>query len=171
VTTFTDFNPSSITSPPFQFQATLDGVPYNVSATWNVFGQRWYVTVTALDGTVILTTAIASSPSSFQIESLAWARGQVTAETAEPHGLKVGTVAALTLTGATPDAYNGLYECLVTGPSTFTYDLATDPGAATIFGAGAQNLNMIGGVPNAAGVPFSSTLIFRESSNQFEVSP
>lgn len=171
MTTYTDFNPSAVTSPPFQFSAMLDTVPYKVALTWSTYAQRWYVTITALDGTVILYTARVSSPSPLPIAALSWDDGEAEIETVDPHGFTIGSVATLTVSGATPIGYNGLVQCVVTGPSTLTYPLGTDPGTATVFGTAAQNVNMIGGVPNANGVPFSSSLVYREAANQFEVSP
>jgi len=64
-----------------------------------------------------------------------------------------------------------LVNALITGPATFTYPIASNPGAATVFGTASYDINLIGGVPNQNGVPFSSTLVFRDASQQFETSP
>jgi hypothetical protein len=46
----------------------------------------------------------------------------------------VGDVFAVNITGETPSAYNGQYLATVTAADTFTYPLASDPGAETIQG-------------------------------------
>ena len=60
MTTF-QFTPSSTT--PFQFQPTLDGNEYTAIITWNVYGQRWYINLLALDGTRIFTMPVIGSQS------------------------------------------------------------------------------------------------------------
>ncbi len=169
MTTYTNFTPS--TSTAFQFQPTLDGQVYNAIITWSIFGQRYYLNLYALDGTLILCTALIGSPTGFELSSLTWNQGVVTAATTIPHGLKIGTVVSLTIAGVTPAAYNGLIQAVITGPQSFTYKLTSDPGAVTIFGATNYNINLIGGVPNVNGVPFQSTLVFRQQSQQFEQTP
>lgn len=171
MTTFVDFAPSAVASPPFSFQATLDQQTYNVAVTWNIFGQRWYVTITALDGTVILNTALVSSPTGIAIENLTWSEGEATAMTAVPHGFRIGSIVTLTVAGADQAGYNGTFACLITGPSTFTYPVTTNPGIASVFGTAQQNVNLVGGVPDENGDYFTSTLVFRDESQQFEISP
>jgi hypothetical protein len=51
-----------------------------------------------------------------------------TLTTAAPHGLSSGM--QVTVSGATPAQYNGLYTITVTGPTTFTYVMAGDPGSS-----------------------------------------
>jgi len=63
------------------------------------------------------------------LTSLTWSGGTVTATATSPHGL-TGTV-WLTIVGASPAAYNGSFPCTVTGASTFTYPLASNPGSET----------------------------------------
>lgn len=62
----------------------------------------------------------------------AYASGVVTVTTASAHGLVTGAYA--TLTGFVPDGYNGTFLITVTSDTTFTYELATDPGAQTTGG-------------------------------------
>ena len=57
----------------------------------------------------------------------------VTVTTTGSHGLAHG--ATITLSGATPAAYNGSYTIAVTGTNTFTYFLASNPGTWTTGGA------------------------------------
>lgn len=171
MTTFFPFTPSVVTSPPFQFQATLDGAVYNVAVRWNVFGARWYVTVTAPDGTDIVSRGLVGSDTGFEITALAWSTGKAVASTGVPHGFDIGKPIPLTISGASPDAYNGLFFCTPLTPTTFSYAIADDPGQATTFGAVSFDLNLIAGYSSPAGVPFTSSLLYRESARRFEVSP
>jgi hypothetical protein len=171
MTTFTDFVPSRVAA--FQFQPTLDGEPYTVVVTWNLFGQRFYVNVTALDGTLVCARPLIGSPTGIAIETLSFdeVTGLVTATTSVPHGYKIGTVVGLTVSGASPAAYNGLVDALISGPDTFTYSLSANPGTATAPGAASYDVDLIGGMTDSAGNPFTSTLVFRQQSQQFEVNP
>jgi hypothetical protein len=69
VTTLVAFQPSP--SQPFQFQATLDGNPYNVIVTWNIFGQRYYVNVYDPSMNLIVAEAMTGSPLGYDID-LVW---------------------------------------------------------------------------------------------------
>lgn len=162
MTTYTDFVPTR--QVPFSFQPTLDGQVYTANITWSLFGVRYYLNLIAPDGTRVITTALVGSPSGIALQTLSWARGQAQAVAVGPHGYKVGRTVMLTVSGAVPDAYNGLVPAFITGPTTFQYPVAADPGPATVPGSAAYNINLVGGL-------FASTLVFRESSNQFEVSP
>jgi hypothetical protein len=92
-------------------------------------------TNTAPGTTTLLTSAgdlasVLRAPAA--ISTLTWSGGTVTVTTAAPHGLGNGDVLNLTIAGAAPSAYNGLDRiCTVTGSSTFTYALASDPGTMT----------------------------------------
>jgi hypothetical protein len=69
------------------------------------------------------------------IASLAWSSGTVLATTSVAiPGLSTGDKFVTRIGGATPSAYNGLVLATVTGASTFTYPLATNPGAETVPG-------------------------------------
>jgi len=65
MTTLVSFIPSP--RAPFQFQATLDGVVYNVIVTWNTGGQRWYVNVYDQSNTLIFTLPMIGSPPAYDI--------------------------------------------------------------------------------------------------------
>lgn len=52
MTTLIAFQPNPQTAPPFQATFTLDGSVYQGSVTWNVYGQRWYFTLTDQAGDV-----------------------------------------------------------------------------------------------------------------------
>jgi len=60
MTTYVNFYQPS--NAPFQFQATLDGVSYTCTVPWNLFGQRYYLTVSTLDGTVVVNLPLIGSP-------------------------------------------------------------------------------------------------------------
>lgn len=162
MTTFIDFAPSPVEA--FQFQATLDGSPYNVVVTWSLFGARFYINVYDADGSLVVSKALVGSANGFQLQSLAWARGKATATAITPHGLKVGRSIFLTISNAAPAGYNGSFQAYVTGPSTFTYPLATDPGSPASFGTAGYLINLVAGY-------FASSLVFRAPTQQFEISP
>jgi hypothetical protein len=69
MTTYIDFAPS--TTSNFQFNATLDGQTYTVTVTWNVFGARYYVNITQVDGTLVLAIPLIESPDSYDISMVA----------------------------------------------------------------------------------------------------
>ena len=64
-TTFIDFTPQA--NQNFQFQPTLDGAVYTAIVTWNVFGERYYVNLYALDGTLIFCLPMTGSPLGYDI--------------------------------------------------------------------------------------------------------
>lgn len=55
------------------------------------------------------------------ITSITQTTGTATATTTAPHGFTVADVIWLTISGALPAAYNGTFQCTITGASTFTY--------------------------------------------------
>jgi hypothetical protein len=65
MTTFTNFSPS--TTANFQFQPTLDGQVYTVTVLWSLFGQRYYVNIAALDGTLVALLPLIGSPPNYDI--------------------------------------------------------------------------------------------------------
>ena len=163
MTTVTAFTPGP--NAPFSFQATLDGQIYTVTVTWSLAGQRWYVNCSDLSGNVIFLLPLIGSPDGLLLSSLSWANNEAAAVTSAPHGYQVGSVINLTVSGATPIAYNGLNECLITGPSSFSYDLANYPGPTSAAGSAFYNINLAGGYFQ------TSTLIFRDNAQVFEVAP
>jgi hypothetical protein len=169
VTTFVDFVSSQ--TAPFSFQPTLDGTVYAATVTWNLFAQRYYLNLNALDGTLIFSLPLVGSPVGVALAGLSWAFGTVEATTEAPHGYEEGSTVALTLSGSAPDAYNGRFLCLVTGDATFTYPLAEDPGDTASLGVVNFNVNLLAGYYDASGQPFSSTLVYRPANKQFEINP
>lgn len=156
------FVPSA--SEPFQFQPILDGATYNIIVTWNIFGQRWYVNVFDLSGNRVVTIPVISSPSALAFQAVSWANGRAIIVAAVPHGFPVGATIRLTVSGCAPDGYNGEIDALASSASALTYALASDPGDATVLGMVGYSINILDGY-------FTSTLVFREASSTFEVSP
>ena len=166
MTTYTDFVPGP--QAPFQFQPTLDGQVYTAIVTWNLFGQRWYLNLYGLDGTRIFTLPVIGSPNADLISSLSWdgERDIVTVVSTAPHGVRTGAVAELTISGASPASYNGAWLMTAQNQTTLTFAMSNDPGgAATITGYLARNVNMAGGYFK------TSTLVYREQTGKFEVTP
>lgn len=163
MTTLVLFQPSPLA--PFSFIATLDGQQYSVSVAWNLFGQRWYVTVSTLAGAVVLSEGLNGSPAAVSFESLDWDNGYVTGVTANPHGYVVGATAALVVGGCAPDAYNGDVAALVVDDETLTWPLAVDPGPATARGTVVFDIDLVEQYFE------TSTVVFRESTQQFEINP
>lgn len=86
--------------------------------------------------------------------NLTWAGDVVTLTTATPHGLAIGSSVSVTVSGATPIAYNGTFVCTVTSATTLDYPLVGDPGVATSFGsANAQIAVRLTGVPDPVNFP------------------
>ncbi len=62
MTTLVQFTPVNTATPPFQATFTLDGKPYLGTVTWNISGQRWYLTLYAQGGSVVWCGALVGSP-------------------------------------------------------------------------------------------------------------
>lgn len=148
----------------YQFSPVLDGNTYSATVYWNYPGQRYYIQVTDLDGTLIFALPLIGSPTGYFIESIAWSFGTVVVNTSMPHGYALGSTIDLTLVGCAPDVFNGLFRCLITAEDQFSYPLAANPGIATALGQVNYDINIAAGY-------FNSTLIWREPNQQFEVSP
>ena len=76
--------------------------------------------------------------------------------TATAHGLSTGAV--VTILGASPAAYNGTFSITVTGTTTFTYTMLSNPGAnATVVGSYTIGYwGQIGGGAQAQGVVYEN---------------
>lgn len=154
--TLVNFLPSATAA--FQFQPTLAGSQYNVTVTWNTFGQRYYINLTDLSGNLILCRALTSSGPSIPA-TLSWANGTATAVTAAPHNVPLGSVAAVVIS-QTETAFDGSVQVLSTDTQTLTYTLMSNP-AATIAGVVNFSLNLVAGYIDA-------WLLFHEETQQFE---
>jgi hypothetical protein len=162
VTTYFQFTPNVVA--PFTFQPTLDGEQYTAVVTWNLFGQRWYITVSTITGDPVFTLPLIGSPDGVSIQSISWAFGTVKVVTARPHHYTIGQTVLITISGCAPDAYNGVVLASIVDAVTFTYKLASNPGDTTQLGSEIYNINIAAGY-------FTSTLVYRESSKTFEVNP
>jgi hypothetical protein len=170
LTTIIPFAPAiGPSSPPFQFQATLDGQIYTCTVTWNVFSQRWYLGVYSLSGVLVVLVPMVGSPNALPLASLTWQswRGGLVQAVAEaPHWFRVGSVVVLTISSTVPTGFGGTgNRCVITGPSTFTYPLATDPGVESQPGFYSYDVNLV------AGYFLTSTLVWRSLNSQFEINP
>lgn len=173
MTTYTAFAPSP--TAPQIFNPVLDGQVYAATVLWNLYEQRWYLQLADLSGNLIFCQPVVGTAAAQPVASLTWAAGIVTAATVNPHNYPIGATLMLTIAGATPAGYNGQFQCLIVGPSTFTFPLSLDPDPATTSISGVQNASVPGtffyAVNMAAGYFSTSTLIYRAPSGQFEVSP
>lgn len=62
MTTLIAFTPNPLGSPPFQTNFTLDGATYAGTVAWNVYSQRWYLTLTDASGNTTWVGPIVGSP-------------------------------------------------------------------------------------------------------------
>jgi hypothetical protein len=67
MTTLIPFIPSATSNPPFSTPLTLDATSYAGVATWNIVGNRWYLTIVDQSGNVIWSGAMVGSPNGFDI--------------------------------------------------------------------------------------------------------
>jgi hypothetical protein len=65
MTTLTFFNPQP--NQNFTFQPTLDGITYVAVCTYNIYSQRYYITIYDTSRNVILYQPIIGSPPDFDI--------------------------------------------------------------------------------------------------------
>ncbi|MBY0458040.1 MAG: hypothetical protein K2V38_11925, partial [Gemmataceae bacterium] len=88
------------------------------------------------------------TPLGTAVSAATWAAtagGTATITTAAAHGFATGQ--QVNVAGMTPTGYNGLRTITVTSPTTFTYTLATDPGAATAFGSATRQQTQVSSAP------------------------
>ena len=69
MTTYVHFSPPD--GKGFDFQATLDGATYRLRCTWNVFGQRWYLTCMTANDVLVFHIPLIASPDDGDINLLA----------------------------------------------------------------------------------------------------
>lgn len=102
----------------------------------------------AVNSLTLLTSSADLAPSiatPSALTSLTWSGGTVTAVTSAAHGLTSSQTYYLTIAGALPVGYNGVYACTITGTTGFTYALASTPGTETTPGtwASASNTELV----------------------------
>ena len=102
-------------------------------------------TLTLLPNMAALTAILAPAVA---INAIAWSSSVATITTAAPHGWGVGDVIPIVVAGATPSGYNGHFTGTVTGASTVTYPLVSNPGSETVPGTvklgASEQLNAMG---------------------------
>ena len=97
-----------------------------------------------------------NSASGTTISTITFVTTTATLTTAIAHGLSTGAV--VTILGASPAAYNGTFSITVTGTTTFTYTMLSNPGAnATVVGSYTIGYwGQIGGGAQAQGVVYEN---------------
>ena len=90
------------------------------------------------------------------VSSIAWSSGVATVTTTAAHGLLTGDTTNITLINSLPAGYQGTYIGTVTGSTTITYPLASNPGTETT--AGTAYLSSF--VPGAYTITFSSATAY-----------
>jgi hypothetical protein len=162
MTTTVQFTPQ--TNAIFQFQATLDGQVYQCTINWNLFGARYYLTITSLSGQWIVTEPLTGTPLGYDLASLSVSNNIASAVTTANHTFTVGSVVPLAIAGNTPTGYNGVYECNITGVNSFTFALNQPLTAATTLGTANYNMSLTAGY-------FASTMTYYPDNGQIVISP
>lgn len=57
----TNYSFTPTTTVPYSFQPTLDGIVYNASVPWNIFGQRFYLLIKDSNGNLVINIPLISS--------------------------------------------------------------------------------------------------------------
>jgi hypothetical protein len=113
----------AVVSAPTPSTLQQTGAMISVGGTTTAANTKTLLTK-ASDLTAILKGAAA-------LTSLVWSSSVVSATTTAPHGITTGQTLQATISGAVPTGYNGTFAITATGASTFTYPLASNPGAET----------------------------------------
>jgi hypothetical protein len=69
VTVYFPFTPSAFAN--FSFQPTFDGATYNGVVTWSYYGQRYYLTISTVQGANVYTLPLIASPDNYDL-NLNW---------------------------------------------------------------------------------------------------
>lgn len=147
------------------FNPVLDNNIYNAVIVWNAYAQRWYLNLSDLNGNLTISRAVTASNDPRPISAISWSQNVVSVVTDTPHFFRIGSVVNLRISGTSPDGYNGVYLCRITGPSSFQYDLTTNPGQQVSAG------NYGGIIDLTDGAFTSSVLVFYNNSQTFETIP
>jgi hypothetical protein len=174
MTTVIPFLPSNLLAP--NFQAMLDGSPYNVIVTWNISAQRYYINIYGYNGAWVITTPLVQTPPARKIQSIVYDINQraVLVTMVDPSqwpvplsvaGLNTppGTIVDYTLENCDPTSLNRTWRSLHINSTSFSFPLASDPGSINILGSVNRLMNMVSGLFQ------TSTLIYRNGA--FEVTP
>lgn len=91
---------------------------------------------TPVGATITLSLGVSGLEAAKTITGLSWLAGVVTV-TIAAHGYASGNTIAVS--ACSPAGYNGTYSITVINANTFTYSLASDPGAAVTLGTAARS--------------------------------
>jgi hypothetical protein len=156
--TFVTFVPSTISV--FSFQATLNNALYQISTPYNIFGQRYYLSVQDLSGNQILYRALVSCGPTFQA-TYTWAGGFATATCTANHNVPIGNSINAN-TSQTGTGYDGTYTMFATSATNLSYQIPNPQQTNTVNGNINFGWNLIEGyIPN-------SYLLFYYNTQQFE---
>jgi hypothetical protein len=127
---------------------TLQTTAGRVSMTYN--GNQIAIT----DGTAFYVYIIGQTAQ--PISSITNSTTTATLTTSSPHLRYTGET--ITVSGATPAAYNGTFVITVTGANTFTYTMLSNPGGnATVVGSYAVTASFLTISNNLVGIPIDDT--------------
>lgn len=163
MTTYYPFTP--IPNSSFQFQPTLDGQQCIATVSWSLFGQRWMLDLNTTDGTLIVSKALIASHDGYNIQAISWNHGRVIVTTDSIHDYPVLGTFPLTIRNCSPDSYNGIFLCFILNQTQFQYSMPVNPGPVLSFGQVSSDINLIEDYFKV------STMVFRDGSQQFEVTP
>lgn len=116
----------SVINPPKPSQLLKSGAMISVGGTTLNAGE--YQLLTSKNDLAAIATP------AFDISSIAWAANVVTVTLSDPHGWTTGDQIPVVVSGVTPSGYNGSFTATAASATTFTYPLATNPGAETVLG-------------------------------------
>lgn len=162
--TYFSFQPDLQSAVPWTAQITLDGQPYVLQASWAIWGQRWYFSLTSAAGSLVVYEPI--------IESTDVSVGSLTTT----YQARIATLANLSgplyqnWLASSVNLPSGTYIVSPIIPNLGAAGTATihlsQPASATGTDSAAMfsyDINLI------AGYGFTSSLVYRSSSAQFEV--
>ena len=160
MSTTVPFAPS--TTSAFTFQPTINGTQYTAVVTWNMVEQRYYLNLYSVSGALVICTAVVSSGPQLGA-TLTWSSqggGLATAVTNAPHNVPIGQLANVYIS-QTGTAFDGQWQVLSTGPSTFTYALGNPDDNQPLIGQLSFNVNLVAFLGGGF-------LLYRYSSGVFE---
>lgn len=160
-TTIFAFNPDP--QQVYTFLPTFDGVTYSCSVTWNLFAQRYYLNCDSLNGVRVFSQPLIGSPTGTNLQSATWKNGKAIFTAAAEHGFKIGETIDLTISGCTPDTYNGLRRCFIVDKFRFSFSLPEPELDATALGVVNYNINLLWAYFN------TTAMVYRPAARQFEV--
>jgi hypothetical protein len=166
MTTYTPFvPPPKASSSPFGFSPTLDFQPANALTPWSLFGRRWYLQLTDTGGNLVFLRSLVGSPDGVQNKLITVYKGCVVVETVRPHGFELMATVDITLVAVLPAMLNGTWRAYVTSPTSYQFPIMQVPEPISSYGRTDYNINLV------KYYVLNSTLVFRDSTQNFEVTP